>query len=92
MTDAYTLAHVRGDKIEIVCQQCQRRGSYSVAKLIAKYGSDMILTEVRRQILLDARCPDVDNTSNICRAKFTRDSVLSWTKEVDLDQVARLLK
>lgn len=92
MTGVYSLSHVRADKIELVCEQCQRHGSYSVAKLISEYGADMVLTEVRRQILLKAKCPDVDNMTNICRAKFTRESVLSWTKAEDLEQVARLLK
>ena len=92
MTEAYTLAHVRGDKLELTCPQCNRHGSYSLAKLIDKYGRDMIVTEVRRQILIEAACPDVDNMTNICRAKFTKESVLSWTKPEDIEQVARLLK
>lgn len=92
MTDAYTLAHVRGDKLELICDRCDRHGKLSVATLIAKYGADALMPDVKNQIARDGGCQDVGNNSRICSAKFTKESVLSWTKEEDLEQVARVLK
>ncbi len=92
MTGAYTLAHVRADKIEIVCEPCNRHGLISVASLIAKHGADAVLPDVKNHIARDGGCKNVGNNSDICRAKFTKDSVLSWTREEDLAVVARALK
>jgi hypothetical protein len=41
--DSITLADVRSPTIEIVCEPCDRRGRYNVARLIAKHGPDMRL-------------------------------------------------
>jgi ribonuclease HII len=92
MTDAYTLAHVRADKLEIECSRCNRHGLISVASLIAKHGADAVLPDVKNHIARDGGCKNVGNNSDICRAKFSRESVLSWTREEDLAVVARALK
>ena len=92
MTEAYTLAHVRAEKLHISCEQCQRHGSYTVSKLMEKYGTHTVLPEVKDRIIREAGCPHVGNMWDICKAKFTKESVLSWTRPEDLEQVARVLK
>jgi clan AA aspartic protease (TIGR02281 family) len=46
LRDSITLADVRSPTIEIVCEPCDRRGRYNVARLIAKHGPDMRLPEL----------------------------------------------
>ena len=92
MTGAYTLADVRADKLELICDRCDRHGKLSVATLIAKYGADALMPDVKNRIARDGGCQNVGNNADICRAKFSRESVLSWTKPEDLEQVARVLK
>ena len=43
--------------LEIACRHCDRRGRLRVAKLIAQYGADMRLPELR--YILAADCPRV---------------------------------
>lgn len=91
MNGAYTLAHVRADKIELVCDRCDRHGKLSVQKLIERYGVDTALPEIKNLIARDGGCTYVGNNSDICRAKFSRDGVLSWTRPEDMDLVRKTL-
>jgi hypothetical protein len=51
---AVTLSDLISPTLTIVCAECDRRGQYSVARLIAKHG-DARLTDLR--IFLTANCP-----------------------------------
>jgi hypothetical protein len=65
---ALTLSDVRQAAIELVCDQCGRRGRYSVAKLIQKHG-DARLPDLAAQI---ASCPKARSTSiyDRCKARW----------------------
>jgi hypothetical protein len=45
--DALTLADVRSPSLTIVCEPCNRRGRYNVQRLIAAYGADIRLPELK---------------------------------------------
>jgi hypothetical protein len=45
----------------MACSRCDRRGRHSLAKLIAKYGSDKSGVELLRE--LSADCPQRESTS-----------------------------
>ncbi len=62
----------------------------SVATLIAKHGFFQVMPEVLRQITIEGKCPNIDNHANMCRAKFTKETVLSWTKPEDMDYARKL--
>jgi hypothetical protein len=48
------LADQRG-RLEIVCPKCDRRGSYSVARLQDRFGAEATLIAVREELTAD--CP-----------------------------------
>jgi DNA polymerase III epsilon subunit-like protein len=51
---AYTLADRTEPMLELVCRKCGRFGRYSVARLIAEYGIDKKLPDLRHG---SANCP-----------------------------------
>ena len=62
---AITLSDVRQPAFELLCEQCGRRGRYTVAKLLAKHGNAK-LPELTAQL---ADCPKARNTSIYDRCK-----------------------
>jgi hypothetical protein len=40
--------------LEVACTQCERRGRYSLARLVATYGADFPMTELGAEL---ADCP-----------------------------------
>jgi hypothetical protein len=62
---AMTLSDVRQPALELICEQCGRRGRYKVARLLAKHG-DAKLPELAAQI---ADCPKARNASIYDRCK-----------------------
>jgi hypothetical protein len=62
---AMTLSDVRQPALELICEQCGRRGRYAVAKLLAKHG-DAKLPELAAQI---ADCPKARTASIYDRCK-----------------------
>jgi hypothetical protein len=69
--DAITLADVREQSLELVCQPCGRRGSYNVERLIAKHGDDKRLPEL---LTILADCPKAQAFSiyDRCKVRFAR--------------------
>jgi hypothetical protein len=65
--DAITLADVRSPMLAIVCEQCQRRGSYNLQRLIKKYGADVKLPDLRAML---ADCPKARAFSVYDRCKL----------------------
>ncbi len=63
---AVTLSNVRQPTLELVCDQCGRRGRYNVARLIAKHG-DAKLPDLAAQI---ADCPKSQTASIYDRCKL----------------------
>ncbi len=62
---AMTLSDVRQPAIELLCEQCGRRGRYNVARLTAKHGNAK-LPELAAQI---ADCPKARTASIYDRCK-----------------------
>lgn len=69
--DAITLADVREPTLTIVCEPCGRRGRCNVQRLIAKYGADMGLPELRTVL---ADCPKSRSFSvyDRCKVRLAR--------------------
>ena len=59
------LSDIRARKLSIVCEPCGRRGSYSVAKLMAEHG-DAKLTDLLLEL---ANCPKARSVSIHDRCK-----------------------
>ena len=55
MLGALTLAEYPGDVIVLACERCDRRGQFRKERLIAEYGPDIGLPDLR--IRLAADCP-----------------------------------
>jgi hypothetical protein len=70
---ALTLSDVGGPTLTIVCAQCNRRGRYSVAGLMAEYG-DAKLTELLETL---ASCPKARSASVYDRCKAVYEG-LEW--------------
>jgi hypothetical protein len=51
---AYTLADCTDPMLELVCAKCGRSGRFNVTRLIAEYGADKKLPDLRHVL---ARCP-----------------------------------
>jgi hypothetical protein len=66
---AVTLSDLIAPRLTLVCAQCDRRGVYSVVRLLAKHG-DARLTDLRS--FLTADCPKRASFSihAQCEAKF----------------------
>ena len=45
--------------VVLACSKCERRGRYNKARLVAEYGPDMKLTDLRLRLAAD--CPRVKN-------------------------------
>jgi hypothetical protein len=58
--DALTLADVRSPSLTIVCEPCGRRGRYNVQRLIAKYGANVKLPDLR---MILANCEEEGSVS-----------------------------
>jgi hypothetical protein len=52
---AVTIAEFPGEKIEIICNACARRGVYAKARLVERYGAETGLPNLLSQITQD--CP-----------------------------------
>lgn len=81
MSGAYTLANVHAPKLEIICQRCSRRGSYSVGRLIAKHGPDMVLPAMLKLIAKGGGCTNVDNGFDGCKAKYSPESIATFSRD-----------
>jgi hypothetical protein len=64
---SYTLAEYPGDMVRLACNRCGRRGQYRKATLIARYGADVPLPDIR---LLIAECERYDRVTGGCRVHF----------------------
>ena len=69
--DAITLADVREQSLELVCQPCGRRGSYNVERLIAKHGADVRLPDLLT-ILADCQKARSFSIYDRCKARYVR--------------------
>jgi hypothetical protein len=77
LNDVYTLGEVRANRIVIECEKCSRRGEWSTARLIEKYGADMGMPGLRNVLVT---CPNqVLNENASCQAMYSKETRLSWS-------------
>ena len=74
---AYTLGEVRANRIVIECDQCQRRGEWSTARLVEKHGADIGLPELKT-LLVTCEARAIDENAP-CQAHFSKETRLSWS-------------
>lgn len=73
---SHVLSEVRADRVEIECSECNRRGSYSTARLLEQYGPEMRIPDLKAELVT---CPHLDdNLLNPCKAMFSLATRLSW--------------
>ncbi len=55
--------------VEIACERCQRHGRYSKARLVAKYGPEIGLPDLRTRLTPD--CPQrIGSAARACGANY----------------------
>ncbi len=78
INDAYTLGEVRANRVVIECDQCQRRGEWSTARLIDRYGPDMGMPSLKRMLADCARQRLNENSG--CQARYSKETRMSWSR------------
>lgn len=75
---SYTLGEVTADRVVVECEICNRRGSYSTAGLVEKYGADVTMPDLKFKLV---NCQNID-TSNLepCKAVYSRETRMSWQR------------
>ena len=66
-----TLADVREPTIEIVCEQCGRRGRYNVVRLIAEHGAGVRLPDLLATLANCAKAHSI-GIHDRCKARYAR--------------------
>ena len=66
---SYSLGEVAAEfnMVRLRCEKCGRRGQYQVDKLLAKYGPDIAMPDLRHEL---AQCPHRRDMSNPCQVKY----------------------
>lgn len=69
---AYLLSDVKTEKLEMVCDLCQRRGVFSVAGLAKRYRPDTNLPGLLMTIARSAGCKKALDPTGLeqCKAKY----------------------
>lgn len=76
--DAYTLAHVRANRVIVECETCDRRGEYSTARLIETHGADITLPDLRDKLVT---CPHANSHMLMgCKATYAQETRDSWQR------------
>jgi hypothetical protein len=66
---SYSLGEVAAEfnMLRLKCEKCGRRGQYQVDKLLAKYGPNIAMPDLRHEL---AQCPHRRETSNPCQVEY----------------------
>ena len=64
---AWTLGEFPLPLVRVACAKCGRSGQYHTAKLIERYGTDMVMAELRHVL---ARCPRRHTMNDPCGVIF----------------------
>jgi hypothetical protein len=66
---SYSLGEVAAEfnMVRLKCSKCGRRGQYQVDKLLAKYGPDIAMPDLRHEL---AQCPHRRNMSDPCQVAY----------------------
>lgn len=78
VNDAYTLGEVKANRIVIECETCQRRGEWSTARLIEKYGANMGMPGLKN-LLVSCREKAL-NENAPCHARYSPETRESWRR------------
>ncbi len=73
---SYTLADVKADRIVIECQRCNRRGNFSTARLLEKYGPDIALPDLKLE-LVTCRISEAAGLDG-CKSGYSEETRRSW--------------
>jgi hypothetical protein len=66
---SYSLGEVAAEfnMVRLRCAKCGRRGQYQVDGLLAKYGPDIAMPDLRHEL---AQCPHRRNMSDPCQVAY----------------------
>jgi hypothetical protein len=66
---SYSLGEVAAEfnMVRLKCSKCGRAGQYQVDKLLAKYGPDIAMPDLRHEL---AQCPNRRNMSDPCQVAY----------------------
>jgi hypothetical protein len=66
---SYSLGEVAAEfnMVRLKCSKCGRHGQYQVDKLLAKYGPDIAMPDLRHEL---AQRPDRRNMSDPCQVQY----------------------
>lgn len=74
---AYDLGEVRAARVVLECETCDRRGEFSTARLIEKYGPDIGMPALKGELV---KCPNQQLNENApCQAHYSKETRLSWS-------------
>lgn len=74
---SYSLGDVRAARVIIECDQCERRGEYSTERLLQRFGPDIALPDLKRELV---KCPRLDEKNlTPCQAGYAKETRLSWS-------------
>ena len=87
---AYTLADipVTIHVVHITCKRCPRRGRYSVARLIERFGVDATIPTVVHELAAGANCPNRDRWDARCAVSI--EERMPWQRGGAVDLSAEL--
>jgi len=64
---ALTLRTFPHDTVRLACPKCGRRGQYHRARMVGRFGPDVAMPDVLREL---AQCRDWQDMSRPCRALY----------------------
>ncbi|HEY2210302.1 MAG TPA: hypothetical protein VGH62_01540 [Bradyrhizobium sp.] len=70
MNGSLTVRNLPGPYVELACTKCERRGKLSRDKLIAQYGADIVLPDLRVRLARASKCERVGNMYDACGAYY----------------------
>lgn len=70
-TGAVPLAAYPAETVDLACSKCNRRGRYAKARLIAQYGAEIGLPDLRMRLAAD--CPRAQRPigNDLCGVRYT---------------------
>jgi hypothetical protein len=87
---AHTLAEIPAEirTVHIACKRCPRRGRYSVARLLERFGADATIPAVVDELAAGAKCPQRDHWDGRCAVSI--EERMPWHRGPAADLAAEL--
>jgi len=67
---SYTLAEYPAEQLDVACDACGRRAKVSKARLVAAYGPEIALPDLRKHLAAEAGCTRYGNMRAPCGLHF----------------------